>query len=41
MEDRLSRLEMASSYLESFLDVLKRCEILDKDSEAQYDAYLE
>ena len=40
MEDRLTRLERAVSYLESFLDVLKRCEILDKDTELQYDAYL-
>ena len=41
MEDRLTRLERAVSYLESFLDVLKRCEILDKDTELQYDAYLQ
>ena len=41
MEDRLARLERAVSYLESFLDVLKRCEILDKDTELQYDSYLQ
>lgn len=41
MEDRLARLERAVSYLESFLDVMKRCEILDKDTELQYDAYLQ
>ena len=41
MDDRLSRLETAVSYLESFLDVLRRCEVLDKDCESQYEAYLE
>lgn len=41
MDDRLSRLETSMSYLESFLDVLRRCEVLDKDCEDQYQAYLE
>lgn len=41
MEERLQRLEKAVSYLESFLDVLKRCEILTKEEEKQYEGYLE
>lgn len=41
MEERLQRLEMAVSYLESFLDVLKRCEILTKEEEKQYEGYIE
>lgn len=41
MEDRLQRLEKAVSYLESFLDVLKRCEVLNKEEEEQYEGYLE
>ena len=41
MEDRFERLERATSYLESFLDVLKRCEVLEKEEQAQYDGYLE
>ena len=39
MEERLQRLEKATSYLESFLDVLRRCEVLAKDEEQQYEAY--
>ena len=41
MKDRLQRLERATSYIESFLDVLRRCEILEKDDEKQYEYYLE
>ena len=41
MDDRFERLERATSYLESFLDVLKRCEVLAKEEQAQYDGYLE
>ncbi len=41
MKDRLQRLERAVSYIESFLDVLRRCEILEKDDEKQYELYLE
>ena len=41
MSDRLSRLEKATSYLESFLDVLKRMEILQKDETAEYERYIE
>ena len=41
MEDRLQRLEKATSYLESFLDALRRCEVLAKDEEQQYEGYLE
>lgn len=41
MNDRLSRLEKATSYLESFLDVLKRMEILQKDETAEYERYIE
>ena len=41
MDDRLSRLEKATSYLESFLDVLKRMEILQKDETAEYERYME
>ena len=41
MKDRLQRLERATSYIESFLDVLRRCEILEKDDEKQYELYLE
>lgn len=41
MEERLQRLEKAVSYLESFLDVLKRSEILTKEEEKQYEGYLE
>ena len=41
MDDRLSRLEKATSYLESFLDVLKRMEILQKDETAEYERYIE
>lgn len=41
MKDRLQRLERATSYIESFLDVLKRCEILEKEDEKQYEYYLE
>ena len=41
MKDRLSRLEKAVSYLESFLDVLKRLEVLEKDEITEYERYLE
>lgn len=41
MKDRLQRLERAVSYIESFLDVLRRCKILEKDDEKQYELYLE
>ena len=41
MKDRLQRLERATSYIESFLDVLRRCEILEKADEKQYEYYLE
>ena len=41
MKDRLQRRERAVSYIESFLDVLRRCEILEKDDEKQYELYLE
>ena len=41
MKDRLQRLERTVSYIESFLDVLRRCEILEKDDEKQYELYLE
>lgn len=41
MKDRLQRLERAVSYIESFLDVLRRCEIFEKDDEKQYELYLE
>ena len=41
MKDRLQRLERAVSYIESFLDVLRRCEILEEDDEKQYELYLE
>ena len=41
MDDRYQRLEKAISYLESYLDVLQRCEILPKDEKQQYEGYLE